>query len=586
MDQKDRKQQNEVKLTGQPASAGLIIGPLQIYRRSNVEVKKQTIKSSEIEDEIFRYDTACGTTIAELSSIFRMEEETSNGDPNDILDAQIEIVKDPELKENVHDFIKTKHYKADFAVSEAFHKYLFLIESTGNQFLIDRLVDIREVRDRLIRHLQKKHHNNVVGEKRIIVTEEITPSEILEFSKRDVLGIVCDQGGTTSHAAIIANAMGIPLVLGTGRATRLAIEGKKAILDANKGIIVFNPTEESLQEYRKALVLEVEKLHELEEVVVSPSRTSSGESYVLRANIEFEQELPNIEKFRAEGVGLLRTESMLMSDGNHPDSESQEQFYKKVMECTNPHPVTIRLFDVGGDKILNLKYRESNPFLGWRGIRVLLDRPEVLRGQIRAILKASGSYENRVKLLIPMVSSLEEVLAVEKIVDETKEQLHREGHPFDKKLKIGIMIEVPATALQAAHFAKYVDFFSIGTNDLTQYTLAVDRGNNLISSLYRQMHPAVWKLIRMTIDAARKQGIEVAICGELASNPFGALCLLGMGIRDLSMVPAILPKVKKVLNSHTLDQMKSWAKKVENAESFSQVQSVVNEWKKLYGIVL
>lgn len=584
MEKKVPKEPIEVKVTGQPASAGLAIGPLLLYRRSNVEVKKQTIEQAETDAEMARYDKACETTIDELLNIFHVEEEVSNGEPTDILDAQIEIAKDPELRDNVYQFIKENHYKADYAVSEAFHKYLFLIESTGNQFLIERLVDIREVRDHLIRHLHERQDKTTVDEKRIIVTDEITPGEILEFSKRDVLGIVCTKGGATSHAAIIANAMGIPLVLGAGSAVRLAEDGRQAILDANNGIVVFNPTKESLQNYRKAIAREESKVKEIREIVARPSRTMSDDAFVLRANIEFEQELPNIEKFKAEGVGLLRTESLLFSDGRHLNPEIQEQFYNKVLEMTAPHPVTIRLFDVGGDKILNLNYRESNPFLGWRGIRVLLDRPEVLKGQISAILKTSGHYKGRIKLLIPMVSSLEEVLSVKKIVEETGKRFKDEGYEIDEGLKIGIMIEVPATALQSGHFARHVDFFSIGTNDLTQYTLAVDRGNNLISGLYRQMHPAVWKLIRITIDAAKNNGIDVAICGELASNPFGALCLMGMGIRDLSMVPAILPRVKNILNSHTLAEMEEWAQRVESADSYTRVEAIVNEWKKLDGI--
>jgi len=578
----EENRSGEIVIEGLSASPGIAIGPAFIYQRGNIKVDPQKVDHKEVKRELKSFEEVKELTVRDLERISSIGRRGIGNDSSDIIDAQIEIVNDPELRKSIHTHIKDQQFKADYAVCEAFNKYLGLIESSGNKLMIERLVDIRDIRDRMVRKLQHRWQTMSVNERSIIVSDEITPSEIIEFTRSNILALALNKGGLTTHTSIIANAMGLPAVAGTSIATRVIQRGEKIIVDGTRGRIIVRPTNESLDKYQRLLRQQKRKERDLQKILSLPSTTASGENFTLRANMEFDEELINVEKYKADGIGLLRTESLFISDGIHLDRSSQEAFYRKSIIVAGQQTVTIRLFDVGGDKILNETKPEANPFLGWRGIRILLDRRDLLEDQLYAILKVAGEYPGRVKILLPMVSSMEELQAVKEEIGKVQDTLKNEGHAIDKHIQIGIMVEVPSTAIQADDFASHVDFFSIGTNDLTQYTLAVDRGNTLISNLYQQMHPAIWKLIEMTVTAAKKYQKEVTVCGELASNPFGAMCLMGMGISDLSMVPTAIPKVKKILVSQTMDEMQDLIKKVEKAISYSDVIAIVKNWYKEY----
>ncbi|HKJ31766.1 MAG TPA: phosphoenolpyruvate--protein phosphotransferase [Balneolales bacterium] len=580
MNEVKERQKGEMVIEGLSAAPGIAIGPAFIYQRGNIEVDPQKVDSNEIERELQSFEEVRALTIRDLKRISSIGRRGAGNDTSDIIDAQIEIVNDPELQKSVQTQIKEQQFKADFAVCEAFKRYLGLIESSGNKLMIERLVDVRDIRDRMVRKLQHRWQQTNVNERSIIVSDEITPSEIIEFTRNNILAVALNKGGVTAHTSIIANAMSLPLVIGSSIATKVIKNGEKIIVDGTRGRVIIRPCDETLEKYQRLLRQQKRKERNLQKILHLPATTASGEHFSLQANIEFDEELVNIEKFKADGIGLLRTESLFIADGMHLDRSSQEAFYRKSLIVTGNQQVTIRLFDVGGDKILNETRPEANPFLGWRGIRVLLDRKDLLNDQLYAILKVAGEYPGRIKILLPMISTLEELLEVKNEIAKVQQTLRDEGHIIDKNIKVGIMIEVPSTAIQADGFAPYVDFFSVGTNDLTQYVLAVDRGNTLISNLYQQMHPAVWRLIKMTAEAAAKYNKEIAVCGELASKPFGAMCLMGMGISQFSMVPTAIPKVKKILVTHTLDEMKKLTEEVEHAVSYSDMMKIINNWYK------
>lgn len=573
-------QSGEMIIDGLSASPGIAIGPAFIYQRGSIEIDPQKIEQKEIDRELQNFEEVRTLTVQDLERISSIGRKDIGNDTSDIIDAQIEIVNDPELKSSVHQQIKENQYKADFAVCEAFKKYLGMIESSGNKLMIERMVDVRDIRDRMVRKLQHRWQSTNVNERSIVVSDEITPSEIIEFTHNNILAVALNKGGLTAHTSIIANAMGLPSVIGTSVATKAIKNGEKIIVDGTRGRIIIRPTDETLEKYQRLLRQQKHKEQEQQKILSLPSVTASGEHFSLQANIEFDEELVNIDKYKADGIGLLRTESLFMADGLHLDRSSQEAFYQKSLIITKNQPVTIRLFDIGGDKILNEARPEANPFLGWRGIRVLLDRKDLLNDQLYAILKVAGENPGRIKILLPMISTLEELLKVKEEISKIQVLLEEEGHKVDNHIKIGIMIEVPSTAIQADSFAPHIDFFSIGTNDLTQYVLAVDRGNTLISDLYQQMHPSVWRLINMTAKAAKKYGKGISVCGELASKPFGAFCLMGMGISQLSMVPTAIPIVKKILVSHSLKEMKNISHQVEKASTHTEIMGIVRKWQK------
>lgn len=568
----------EMILEGLSASPGIAIGPGYVYQHANIQVNPRKVSKQEIEREVENFQEVRSLTTRELEKFARFSQIGNLEDTSDIIEAQIEIVNDPDLHQQVLDLIQKDQYQADYAICEAFKKYLMLIESSGNKVLIERLIDIQDIRDRMVRRLQQKWQQTDLKERAIVVSEEFSPMEIIEFSRSDIQAAVSNSGGLTSHSTIIANAMGLPLVIGTKSVTKHVNNGDKIIVDGTRGRIIIRPAEKTLTKYRRYLRQVERKQKELIQVLGLPSVTKSGDTFTLRANVEFEEEFNNIPRFSANGIGLLRTESLFINNGSYIDCKSQEIFYRKSLKITGNDMVTIRLFDVGGDKITNESLVETNPFLGWRGVRVLLDKKDLLHDQLCAILKVAGANKGRIRILIPMISSLEELLEIKKEIEKSQKELQSEGLSIDKEVPIGIMVEVPSTAIQADDFAKYVDFFSIGTNDLTQYTLAVDRGNDLISKLYQQMHPSIWRLIRITAEAAQKNNKGISVCGELASNPFGALCLMGLGISDLSMVPTAIPKVKKELVSHTVEEMKSMAQKVVKAVSSTEIQKIMRTW--------
>lgn len=567
---------SEKVLNGAIGCPGIVMGQSSIYKRRKPTVSSNRVADDGIPHQVAQFHRARKKAKKELNHLLATKPDE---DSVALINTQIEMLKDPELCERVEQQINENNQSADSAIQSVFGDYLKVIKQNHNDSFAERSVDIADVRDRLIQIIHN-HDDEIVGGS-ILVAKELSPREVIAFSNQNIKGIIMDRGGTTSHAAIIARSMNIPTIVGVKKGTRLINAEDEVIIDGRNGDVIVHPTEETKAKYRELIEQQVQISGDEESVCSQPNRTADGQPFVLRANIEFPEELTNVEKYKAEGIGLLRTESNYLRESHFREEEHQESFYNTILKGTSPpHPVTIRLFDAGGDKLFKQSSKEQNPFLGWRGIRMLLDSPELLDTQLRAILAAAGQHKQRVRILIPMLSTPKQLHRINERIDTLQRELAEEGRDIDPDIQVGIMVEVPNVALQARLFAREADFLSIGTNDLTQYVLAVDRGHEQISPLYEQRHPAIWQLINMVARAGMEEDTPVSVCGELASDPISACCLLGLGINELSMNPLMLPKVKKILCSRRLTDMQAFAKEVLEADTIDDINTLFLNWKK------
>ncbi len=585
--QEENAHKPNITLNGITAVTGLVMGIARIYTRGNININPDPVDEARLPDEKKKFRQARKTVGMTMERLSDFADSRNDSDTRDIMNAQYEILNDPELETRVYQLIDQKNFRAEKAIYDAFQHYIDLIKSTNKSFLVTRLSDLRDMRDRLILNVQQLAVIASFGKDAVMVSEDVSPVEVITFARNGVRGIICTAGGLTSHASIIANAMGIPMIIGAKSVLRTVQDGDTIILDGYGQNVIVRPDDETSSSYTRVIKRQKEEDKFLRHVIDKPAETLCGTRIALQANIDFEDEVLNIDKYRAEGIGLLRTDTLLMNAGPLTmDRSRQEDFCQTAYSGSGSGMVTVRLLDVGGDKLLNIKHKEANPFLGWRGVRILLDRRELLQSQLEAICRVAGRYPGRTRILVPMISNLEEFLEVKKELADMQELLEKRGVPVDRNAKLGIMVEVPSVALQIRQFAPHVDFFSIGTNDLTQYTLAVDRGNNLIASLYQPMHPAVLTFISMTVKAGEEFDIPVAVCGELASDPFAALVLTGLGVRELSMTPRLIPKVKQAVRLHDLEEIKSVSRKVLECNNRSERETIRMEWREAYDLKL
>ncbi|PWN07365.1 phosphoenolpyruvate--protein phosphotransferase [Rhodohalobacter mucosus] len=561
-----------VHMKGTPASYGVGIGSAWILEEKKVSVRPNRILDNEVKENLERFERAVEELLEEYSEM----RDSTSGDAADILEAQIQTLKDPELHKLIRRKISENHFEAVYAIFSSFNDYVQMIESVGVSWTDDRTIDIVTIRDQLIAALRKKRKELSVPQGAVVFANELSPTVLIELTRTNISGIVLHKAGLTSHAVILSQSMGIPCVVGVNWKA-LNISGNcEVLIDGETGEVVFHPSDAEKKEFITRKKKEKKRVKELLKAAALPHETGCGSSFTLRANVEFLEELPRISKHGAKGVGLLRTETLLFQ--RNFEVPAQIEFYEKVLQASGTDPVTIRLFDAGGDKLLEEAEEEPNPFLGWRGIRLLLHQRKLLRNQIEAICRVSGNYPGRVSILVPMVTDLNEITRVKEKVSKIIAELKSDGADVDEEMKVGIMVEVPAVALMAEEIAPFVDFFSIGTNDLTQYTLAVDRGNDRISELFEPFHPAVWKLIRMTMKGAEKHGIPVSVCGESASIPGAAAAFIGLGITDLSMTTNALLPVKELLCSRSLQEMKELGVRVAASRSTDEVKELFQQF--------
>ena len=497
---KDIYNKSENKITGIAAAPGIVIGQVYSFSKEKLEISKAPI--TDVEESIKNFHDALKQSKKELNKIFGIAREKMDEVRAAIFEAQVMILDDPILIENIETRINKEKIQPEFIVSDEISKYQELMIISHESYMKERAHDIEDIKHRIIRNLQKKRWQSKIEKNLIVVSESLTPADTLLFSGREALAFVTDHGGLTSHAAIISRSLNIPAVVGTHNASTIIKEGDTIIVDGFHGYILTNPTEEQINFFKEKQKKLFELQKGLEELKDQPAITLDGKEIKLEANVDVTGEIDMVITSNANGIGLYRSEQILNELGTFPDEEEQTIIYSKLASRIYPKFVTIRAFDIGGDKFRFNDYKEPNPFLGLRGIRFLLENESLFRTQIRAVLRASET--KNIRFMIPMISTLDEVWRSQKIIQECKAELKKEKIKFDNQIKIGIMIEVPSAAVMAKEYAEEIDFISIGTNDLIQYMMAVDRGNDLVTNLYQEFSPVVVRTIHHIVEAAKK----------------------------------------------------------------------------------
>jgi len=562
-----------IELKGIPASGGIAIGPAYLWAKEEFVIARQEISESQIAAQIQLFEEALIKTRHEILDLQKKIAEGMGQNVAEIFDAHLLVLEDRMLIEEVIFQLKKEKLTAAYVFQNVLKKYIQVFLNIEDEYLKERVSDINDVSRRVLRNLLGKSAKRLEDfkEKVILVANDLSPSDTAAMHKKNVLAFITSIGGKTSHTAIMAKSMEIPAVVGLETATLKIATGDILIIDGTTGVIIVNPNEATLEKYRKESRAFKDTTQRYISLKDEPALTTDKRRVRVAANIELPDEIPSIIEHGAEGIGLYRTEFFYMNRTDIPSEEEHYQAYKFVAEAVKPQSVIIRTLDIGGDKFLShLEVpHEMSPFLGWRAIRFCLARPDMFKSQLRAILRAS--VHGNLKLMYPMISGIEELRQANTLLEESKNELLREGRPFDESIKIGAMIEVPSAAMTADILAKEVDFFSIGTNDLIQYSIAVDRSNEKVAYLYEPAHPGVLRLIKNIIDIGHKSNLSVGMCGEMAGDPIFTLILLGMGLDEFSMPSLMIPEIKHIIRSVSMPEAVSIS---QEALSFSTTKDV------------
>jgi phosphotransferase system enzyme I (PtsI) len=541
------------KLVGIPASPGIAVGPVHLLRWEIPEVKHRIITDDAIPGEIARLHDAFARAKDRIAQLRDRVERTAGAQEAAIFDAQRFILDDTDLTSAVEELIR-QNIGAEKAFEIVMFEWSQRFAHAPQPMLRERVGDLKDVEIRVLTLLLDLPDHDPVdlpkGANAILVTHDLTPSLTVQLDRTAIAAIATDTGTRTSHVAILARSLGLPAIVGLRTATQQLSGRETAILDGSTGLLAINPSHTDIDAYRERARQEALAEAELRHLAALDAITTDDVRITLRANVDLPEEADMGATSGAEGVGLMRTEFLVVGRASMPDEDEQYRAYKRVVEAFDGRPVVIRTFDIGGDKLpIGGFPAEPNPFLGWRAIRMCLDQPEVFGTQLRALLRAA--VHGDVHIMLPLVVTVDEVRAARALLDEAAADLERRGVPFRRDVPLGVMIETPAAAVACDTFVNDVAFFSIGTNDLVQYTLAVDRGNANLASRFTPLHPAVLKLIRRTVFTAKQHGIDVAVCGEMASQPLMAFALIGLGVRQLSVAPRSVSLVKRIVRSVT-----------------------------------
>ena len=561
-----------MRIQGISGSRGVAVGNVYRYIQEEIVIPDYTVAEDKVEEEIGKFAAAMAATLKQLDTIRQKALDEMGPEEAAIFEAHMQIAQDPSLSDGIKSLVESSHTNVVAATAQTIETFANIFLGMEDPYMRERGADIKDIGDRLMRNMlgmNPRGLSHISGEV-ILVAQDLAPSDTASLDKNVVKGIVTAAGGPTSHAAIMARTLEIPAVMGVGDIESF-VDGDKAVVLGTDGIVEMNPSDADWDEYTNQAAAFQEELKRLRESANLEATTTDGHHVELFGNIGKAKDAKNALTMGAQGIGLYRTEFLYMENDELPAEDVQFEEYKKVAQDMKGKPVIIRTMDIGGDKELKCLDlpSEMNPFLGYRAIRISLNRPDIFKVQLRALLRASAFGD--IHIMYPMIASVEEVKQANAMLDECKEELTAEGKEFNKDIKVGIMIEVPAAAVISPILAKYVDFFSIGTNDLCQYTLAVDRMNEAIGSLYQPLHPGVLRLIKHVIDASHEQGKFTGMCGELASDPVATMILLGLGLDEFSMTASSIPLIKNILRSVSKAECEEVANKALTMDTAEEI---------------
>ena len=561
-----------MRIQGISGSRGVAVGNVYRYIQEEIVIPDYTVAEDKVEEEIGKFAAAMAATLKQLDTIRQKALDEMGPEEAAIFEAHMQIAQDPSLSDGIKSLVESSHTNVVAATAQTIETFANIFLGMEDAYMRERGADIKDIGDRLMRNMlgmNPRGLSHISGEV-ILVAQDLAPSDTASLDKNVVKGIVTAAGGPTSHAAIMARTLEIPAVMGVGDIESF-VDGDKAVVLGTDGIVEMNPSDADWDEYTNQAAAFQEELKRLRESANLEATTTDGHHVELFGNIGKAKDAKNALTMGAQGIGLYRTEFLYMENDELPAEDVQFEEYKKVAQDMKGKPVIIRTMDIGGDKELKCLDlpSEMNPFLGYRAIRISLNRPDIFKVQLRALLRASAFGD--IHIMYPMIASVEEVKQANAMLDECKEELTAEGKEFNKDIKVGIMIEVPAAAVISPILAKYVDFFSIGTNDLCQYTLAVDRMNEAIGSLYQPLHPGVLRLIKHVIDASHEHGKFTGMCGELASDPVATMILLGLGLDEFSMTASSIPLIKNILRSVSKAECEEVANKALTMDTAEEI---------------
>ena len=560
---------------GIAVSPGITIARSLVIDSEDYRIPHRSIHPSKRITEIQRIRNAFTSAINELTKLQAEQETNEQRKMKDVFAVHLRFLRDRRLRKKITDIVHSESVTAEYAVSSTLREIAAHFTKVKDAYISERATDIYDIERRLLKQLLGRKREDIehLTEEIVIVARELGPTQIAGFNREFVKGIATDAGGRTSHTAIVARSLGIPAVVALEDLTETISGGDTVIIDGNRGIVIVNPNPETVEQYEQ-YSQEFEKLeHKLDAIRKKPAVTRDGSKITLLGNIEFPDEAEMVLEKGGDGIGLYRTEFLYLNSTEEPTEEDHYEAYAETLKVFKHRPVIIRTIDLGADKFTQSKrfVREPNPFLGLRSIRFCLQNLGLFKAQLHAILRASVLGE--VKIMFPLITNIQELMQAKMILRDVMEDLDEESTDYKRDIDIGIMVETPSAALTAATLARDVDFFSIGTNDLTQYTLAVDRGNELVSTLYSSVDPAVLRLIRMIVQEAHKAQIDLSLCGEMASEPEHIMLMLGMGIKTLSLAPPMIPEIKQIIRSVTMEDCNNIARKILGFNSERQISS-------------